>query len=164
VVVAVVAYTVLIEREFFRRVILVLLLNSMIVPSGGEYRLIYMNMALIILILLPRRRRHDLWATALLALVVIPKREIFLTALGMSDSGFYDIPLSILIDVPCMLTAMALLIKDGLLPGSWRHLQLRGFGLIGPFWRFLVKPGHSGRQPKRRSGRKELERAKSSRR
>ncbi len=130
VVIAVIAYTTLVETEFFRRAVLLLLLVGMIVPVGSDYRLIYANIALIILIILPSQRRHDLLATVLLALALIPKKEIFLVYLGATDSGAYDIPIAVLINPPCLLAAMYFLISDGRKQCSPGYSRQRFFGLV----------------------------------
>lgn len=122
--------TVLVEREFFRRAVLLLLLLTLILPSGGDYRLIYANIALVVVILLPGKRRQDLLVVALLALVIVPKREIFLPFLGKSDSTFYDIPLAVLFNAPCLLVVLALLLSDTWKASSWPYARQRLSGLL----------------------------------
>jgi len=135
-VLAVTFYAILIERDFFRRVILLLLVATMTAPSGGDYKLLFANIALVVLILIPTKRPFDLWATGLLAFVMIPKKEIFLDYLGRTDAGFHDISIAILLNPPCMLMAMGLLIRDGLRLSTWKHVQRRFWGILKPsLWR-----------------------------
>jgi len=121
---------VFVEREFFRRAILLLLLLTLIVPSGGEYRLIYAQIALVLLILLPGKRRHDLLAVVLLALVIIPKREFFLTFLGKTDSTYCDIPFSVLLNAPGLLFVLGLLLSASWQSSSWSYARQRFAGLF----------------------------------
>ncbi len=133
----IVAYTLLVEREFFRRAILFLLIASMAAPSGGDYKLLFAQIALVVFILLPTRRPRDLIILCCLAFVMVPKREVLLTYLGPTDSGTADISVAVLINPLLMVVAMVLLMMDGFQPGVWRHIGLRFRRLFHIFLRFL---------------------------
>ena len=122
-VITVVVYCIFFEREFYRRAILLLILMSLVVPNGSDYRLLYANIALIILIVLPSHRRFDLLAIALLAFMAIPKKEIFLDYLGTSDSGAKDINIGVLLNSPCMLAALTVLIVAGWPNHPWMRFR-----------------------------------------
>ena len=133
----IVAYTLLVEREFYRRAILFLLIASMAAPSGGDYKLLFAQIALVVFILLPTRRPRDLTILCCLAFVMVPKREVLLTYLGRTDSGAADISVAVLINPLLMVVAMVLLMMDGFQPGVWRHIGLRFRRLFHIFIRFL---------------------------
>jgi hypothetical protein len=119
---AVVAFSALFEREFFRRAILLLLVVTMTAQVGADYKLIWVHVALLVAILLPTRRRFDLAAVILMALVLVPKKEIYLTYLGKSDSHYADISFGVAINSGLILAALTLLMIDAWrerLPGWW---------------------------------------------
>lgn len=132
-IVGVTLYAILVEREFFRRAILLLLLITMSAPSGGDYKLLFANLALVVHILLPGRRRHDLMVTGLLAFVIVPKKEIFLTFLGTTDTGVADIPIAILLNPPCLILVIGLLIRDGIQAATRKQIRVRFLGVIKLF-------------------------------
>jgi hypothetical protein len=133
------AFAVLLEKELFRRATVLLIMMTMAVPYGGDYRLIYINLAMVTLILMGKRRDHDLLAVGLLAFVAIPKREIFFPFLGATDTGLTDVSISIFLNPPCMIAALALLIKSGWPERASSRIRLKARGIIralGPVsWR-----------------------------
>jgi hypothetical protein len=129
--VVILAHALFIEMVFFRRAILLLLDLIVIIPTGADYRLIYVNIALVVLIMLPRMRRHDLLVTGLLAFALVPKKELFLTFLGPTDSIVNDISVGILINPPCLLAAIVLLVWDGMGKHPLQYARYRIFGLAG---------------------------------
>jgi len=128
-------HVVLVEREFFRRAILLLLLTSMAVPSGADYRLLFANIALIVMILLPTRRSYDLVVTGLLAVVLVPQNGFLLSSFGFSDGTYQGIPVSILINPLCILFSIGLLIRDGLQLSSGPLMRQKLLRLIAPVMR-----------------------------
>ncbi len=142
VILGVTAYAILIENEFFRRSILLLILMTLCVPSGGDYRLLYGNIALIVLILLSSRRRNDLAVVGLLALVVVPKKEIYFSYMGLSDCGYSDTPLGIFLNAPCLLVSMTLLIGDSITVCPLRFWRQRLYRMFGPMHRILEGAVH----------------------
>jgi hypothetical protein len=126
--IGVVALVTFVEREFFRRLLLLLLLTPFASQSGADYRLLYFDIALVLLILLPGVRRHDFRVTALLALLLVPKKEFFLAFLGPTDTTFNDVSIGVLINPILALLAIALLMADAWVrrvPG-WGMLRFRG--------------------------------------
>jgi hypothetical protein len=107
-------YGCLVEKEFLRRAIMLLLFLVTASPYGGDYKLLHIMTALVALLLIPTRRHHDLLATALLALALIPKREILFPFAGFSDSGARDISLAIVVNPLCLLLAAGFLAWDAL--------------------------------------------------
>jgi hypothetical protein len=132
-------YALFIETLFFRRAILLLIESLVFIPSGADYRLVYVNIALVVLILLPQPRRHDLLVTGLLAFILVPKKEFFLTFLGPTDSPVNDISFGILINPPCLLAVVVLLMWDGRGGNSWLRMRRRIWGLIGSLGRWIGK-------------------------
>jgi hypothetical protein len=131
------SFVVFVETEFFRRGILVLLLMTVSVPTGGDYRLLYVNIALMILVLLPTRRPHDLWVVALLALSILPKREIYFPFLGQSDSGTHDISIGVFVTAPLLLISMVLLMKDGGRATTFYRIKERAMGMLNAVFRLV---------------------------
>jgi hypothetical protein len=142
---AFVVYTVtLVERQFFRRAVLLLLLITTAAPNGGDYKLVYIDLALVVFILIPSCRIHDLRIAGLLAFVLIPKKELFLGFLGPSDTHFLDVDIGVLLNPLCILIAGALLIHD-----CWRERvpqwgRKRALVLLSPL-RNLILFGRSRR-------------------
>lgn len=125
-------HVVFIERKLFRRALLLLIFTATAAPSGGDYKLIFIQLGLFLLVAIRERRPHDLAVIVLLALSLVPKKEILLTYLGVSDTGFRDVNIGGLLNPICILTAAGLLIHDG-----WR-LRLSGWGLRR--WQGLTFP------------------------
>ena len=137
--IVVAAYTLLIETEFFRRAMALLILMTLCVPSGGDYRLLYAEIALVILICLPTRRRHDLWVVGLLAFALVPKKEIIFGFLGLCDTGMADTPLGVFLNPPCLLAALILLVRDGCQASSFRFWPQKILRLVRAPWHSLAR-------------------------
>lgn len=137
-----VAYAVFLERHFARAVVTLLLFLSIDAPSGADYRLLYAGMALAILISLDERRRHDMTVVVLLALAMVPKKEIFLPFAGISETGALDVSIQVVLNPLLVLVAIFLFLwaARGHVDGRWIRLRLgrmvRGF--IGS--RFTPRP------------------------
>lgn len=112
-----------VEKEFWRKVALLLLFMVLAPPGGADYKMVYLVGVLTGMIVLSTRRRSDLAIVALLALVLIPKKYVFFPGIG-TDSGAEDVALSVLINPALMLAAAALLCRDG-----WSHSTPRGRAL-----------------------------------
>jgi hypothetical protein len=108
-------FVTLIEREFFRRAVLLLLFISICAQAGADYKLLWVHVALIVAILLPTRRRLDLAAVVLMALVLVPKKEIYLAYLGRTDTTYNDVSFGVVADPLLIFAAIALVMID-----SWR--------------------------------------------
>ncbi len=130
-------FAMFVERKFFRRVILLLLLMATSAPTGSDYRLLHVSVAMVCLMLLPMKRRHDFIALCLLAFATIPKREFIFTWLGMTDSGYADVSLGVLLNPLCIFTAMFLLIRDGFRQISSAHIRQRFIGIFQPALQFI---------------------------
>jgi hypothetical protein len=120
-------HVLLVERRFARRAILLLLYITFSVPGGGAYKLMHVVTALVILILIPQRRRFDLLAVATLAFAIIPKQEIIWTRFGASDSLAPDVSIAVILNPLALLVATGLLVAGGYarslaLRARWRKL------------------------------------------
>lgn len=112
-----------IEREFWRKVLLLGLFMVMAPPGGADYKLVYVSLFLAIAIALKVRRRFDLPVVVLLALVLIPKKYWFFPLI-VTDSGALDASLGVLLNPMLMLAASGLLCCDG-----WYCSTVRGRAL-----------------------------------
>jgi len=112
-----------VEREYWRKVVLLLLFMVMAPPGGADYKMVYLVGVLAAMIALPTRRRADLTIVALLAIVLIPKKFVFSPNI-VSDSLAADVSLAVLLNPTLMLAAVALLCRDG-----WAHSTARGRAL-----------------------------------
>jgi hypothetical protein len=124
------AYVVLVERELQRRIILVLLYITVAAPGGADYRMLYAAIALLILIIIKSRRRYDFLVTTLLALALIPKREILLPFYEGGDhpGAINGASVTIIISPLLLICSYVLLMRDGWqlrIPG-WGWQRLRG--------------------------------------
>jgi len=104
-----VLYVLRMEKSLERRAIMLLLYMTISIPCGGDYKLLHVLMSLVLIILITERRPGDIGITALLALALIPKREILLGFLGNGSSGAPDASIAIILNPLCILTAMGLL-------------------------------------------------------
>ena len=113
------------ERKMIRGALMLLLLFSISAPSGGDYRLTYASLALAFLMVLPDRRRGDWAALILIALAVIPKKEILFTFAGRTETNLCDVPLQALLNPVLVLEAMLLLLYQSRHPFAWSKLPSR---------------------------------------
>jgi hypothetical protein len=125
-------YACLYERRLARGILMLLLLISISTPNGGDYRLTYTSMALILLVLLPDRRKGDYSVLVLLALAVVPKREIFLT-----ETGYPDVPIQALLNPVLILVAMGMLLYQSRHFLDWRRARQRLGDLLPWRWRWV---------------------------
>ena len=122
----------LVEKSFARRAILLLIYLTVSVPGGANYKLMHVVTALVVLILIPQRRRFDRAVVALLAFAVIPKQEVLLPYFGISDSTAADCSIAVILNPICLLLAMALLVGAAYheaWPLGWGQ-RLRKFGAV----------------------------------
>jgi hypothetical protein len=105
-----IGYAWLAERHQARGSLMLLLLMSLSVPSGSDYRLIYASMALVLLIVLPTPRRGDWLALVLIAFAVIPKKEVLRTFIGEVNTGYTHVSLQVVLSPLCLLAAMLILL------------------------------------------------------
>jgi hypothetical protein len=98
------------EYKLTRGITMLLLFISIAAPSGGDYRLIYASMALVLLVLEKKVRKGDWTALVLIALAVIPKKEILLTFVGRTETNFKDVPIQTLLNPVFILAAMVVLL------------------------------------------------------
>lgn len=125
------------ERELARGILMLLLFISIAAPSGGDYRLSYAAMALVLLMLLPRQRKGDWTALVLIALAVIPKKEIFLTFAGTTETGYADVPLQALLNPLFIMAAMVILLYQSRHPFDWHRKARYLRDLFLSRWRWI---------------------------
>jgi len=126
-------YAGFIEREFLRRVVALLLFLVMASPYGADYKLLHVVTALMAMLLIRTRRPCDWVIVALLAFVLVPKKEILIPFAGTTDSGFADVSVAIILNPLCMLLAAVLLAWDGLRQWKWRWSKKRFLILLSSF-------------------------------
>jgi hypothetical protein len=133
-------YFCLLEKEFLRGTLGFLLLMAISAPSGGDYRLLYAGVALVLLMILRTKRAHDTLILILLALTMVPKKEIFLVYAGRTETSFHDVSVQVVLNPLFILAALFFLLYDARtqLDLGWsRHRALR---LVRSIWtRSLVK-------------------------
>ncbi len=117
----------LVEKEFLRCAAVLLLYLSISTPLGADYRLLYANIALIALVVLKTRRPYDLTTIVLLALVMVPKKEIFLTYAGHTESNTADVSIQAVLNPLLVTAALAFLVHDGvrLYDPGWTRVRWR---------------------------------------
>jgi hypothetical protein len=128
-------YVCLVEREFARCAMAILLYMSVFTPLGADYRLLYANIALVVLIVLRTRRPNDFLMLVLLALAMVPKKEIFLTYAGRTETFMADISIQVVLNPLLVLAALALLVADSIRIFDARQTWLRWRRMILPFIR-----------------------------
>jgi hypothetical protein len=127
-VVYLVVHVCVIEREVLRGAAILSLFLSMASPSGADYRLVFVGVALVALISTKTKRPLDLLALVLMALVLVPKKEFFFDFAGKTESGFHDVSIQVVLNPFMVLSALALIVWNGciLFNGRWTALRLRG--------------------------------------
>jgi hypothetical protein len=135
-------YACLLEKEFLRCAMVLLLYLSVATPTGSDYRLLYANMALVLIILLKTRRRHDFWVLVLLALTMVPKKEVMLAFVGKTESDFRDVSIQVVLNPLFLLIALLLLLYDSRSYLDPRWIRLRRRRLIRAFspWNVPSRP------------------------
>jgi hypothetical protein len=116
------------EQRIMRGIIVLLLFLSISAPSGDDYRLIYVSMALVLLVIEPRLRPGDWTVLVLLALTVVPKKEILLTFIVAPENSVLAIPIQTLLNPTCILIAMSILLA------STRQKPLRSLPATDQKW------------------------------
>jgi len=134
------AHVVLVETTFARRAILLLLYMTVSAPGGADYKLMHVEIALVILLVLKERRPGDLWAVGALAFCLIPKKEFFLTFMGITDSIHADASIAIILNPLCQLLAMGLLVRSGYQKGTATYWRRRLIAMTWPLRRLVTKP------------------------
>jgi hypothetical protein len=94
-------------------------------------------MALALLALLPQRRRGDWLALILIALAVVPKKEILLTFVGKTETQYADVPIQAVFNPIFIFTAMAILLYEARHPIDWRQTALRLRDLLPWRWKWI---------------------------
>jgi hypothetical protein len=130
-------YAWLYERRQVRSMLILLLFLSIAAPNGADYRLLYASMALALLALLPQRRRGDWLALILIALAVVPKKEILLTFVGKTETQYADVPIQAVFNPIFIFTAMAILLYEARHPIDWRQTALRLRDLLPWRWKWI---------------------------
>jgi hypothetical protein len=130
-------YAWLCEHQEARSMVMLLLLISIAAPGGGDYRLMYAEMALLLLVLLPRQRPGDWTALVLIALAVIPMKEILLTFAGKTETGYADIPIQSFLSPIFILVAMSILLYQSRHMLVWQRAAQRLTDLHPSRWRWI---------------------------
>jgi hypothetical protein len=132
-------YVCLVEKEFLRCAMALLLYLSAATPFGGDYRLIYANIALVVLILLKTRRPLDFIILILLALTMVPKKEIILAFMGPTETGFADVSIQVILNPLFIFGALFLLLYDSRASFDWRWTKHRWHRLLRAISPWLSK-------------------------
>ena len=127
-------YACLLEKQFLRCAMVLLLFLAVSAPAGGDYRLLYAGVALVLLIISKTKRYYDWTVLVLLALSMVPKKEIILAFAGKTETGYADVPVGVFFDPLFVLTALFLLLYDSRTYFNMRWTQLRCRKLIWTFW------------------------------
>jgi hypothetical protein len=135
---AVTWYVAIVEKQFWRRVI-VLGLFMVLAPQGGaDYKLIHILALLAVAIAIITRRKHDWLIVGLLAFVLLPKKYWFFPQI-VTDSGCSDCSIAVLINPLLMLTALTFICIDGWASSTANGRRFRGNLTLPSFW-FKHKP------------------------
>jgi hypothetical protein len=103
-------YAGLLEKEWMRGAMVLLLFLSILAPGGGDYRMIYAGMAIVLLVVTKTRRSHDTAILILLALTQVPKKLIIFAFAGLTVDGNADVSSEVLLDPILLLGALFLML------------------------------------------------------
>jgi len=123
--IGVVIYACFLEQQFARCAMAVFLYLTVNTPAGGDYRLLYAGMALVLLVCINTKRPNDLVILVLLALSMVPMKEVLLTFAGKTETVFADVSLEVLLSPIFVLAALFLLLYDGRNCRDPRWIRLR---------------------------------------
>jgi hypothetical protein len=140
----VVIYVCILEKQFTRCVMAVFLYLTVNAPAGGDYRLLYAGMALVLLVGIKTKRPSDLVILVLLALAMVPLKEVLLTFAGKTESVFADVSLEVLLSPLFVLAALFLVLYDGWNCGDPLWSRLRWFRQFRAFFRRVVASRDDG--------------------
>ncbi len=128
-------YVLLVEKSLPRKLLLLLIFMTVSAAGAGDYKMMYLVMAIVVLVLTRERRPWDLVVTCLLAFCVVPKREYLLHFMGVSDSGKFDASVGVILNPLCMLIALGILLWSGWRASGPLRLQQQ-FRKFLAFFRF----------------------------
>jgi hypothetical protein len=97
----------------------------------------YAEMALLLLVLLPRQRPGDWTALILIALAIIPMKEILLTFVGKTETGYADVPIQSFLNPIFILVAMGILFYQSRHLFVWERATRRLRDLRPSRWRWF---------------------------
>ncbi len=106
-------YVVLVEKEFWKKVAILVVAMLLLPHVSADYKLIHIFLPLFLFINTPRSSRLDGLYIALFGLLLIPK-DYYLLSKVISDSGVADISISVIINDIVLITMLLLIMGTGL--------------------------------------------------
>ncbi len=106
-------YVIFIEKVLWKRTVLLIIALELLPQLTAEYRLLYMFAPLFLFINASQTSKFDRFYVTLFGLLLIPKSYYFFP-ITISDSGFHDFNIGVVISVLLMLMMLICIISTGL--------------------------------------------------
>jgi hypothetical protein len=107
-------YVVFVEKELWKKATILTFSMLILPPVSADYKLLYVFIPLFWFINSKANDKKWLFYSIMLALLLIPK-DYYLFPNIISDSGYNDISISMVINIVIMLVILFVIIKDGIL-------------------------------------------------
>lgn len=107
------AYVVFLEKDFWKKIALLVIAMLLLPQVSADYKLIHMFIPLFLFFNAPKSDRLDWVYVILFGLLLIPK-DYYLLSKVVSDAGVSDISISVIINQLVMITMLLLIIGTGL--------------------------------------------------
>jgi hypothetical protein len=112
--IALAGYVVFIEKIFWKKVSILIFAMILLPHISADYRLIYIFMPLFLFINSAERDKYDMFYVIAFGLLLIPK-DYYIFSKAISDSGFSDISIAVVLNILIIIAMMAVIIIDGFL-------------------------------------------------
>jgi hypothetical protein len=130
-------YVIFIEREFWKRVALLVIAMLLLQQLAADYKIIHLLIPLFLFVNSTKTTRVDPIYALIFGLLLIPK-DYYLLPKTLSELGVHDISISILLNPAIMLLMSSLIVVDGL--RRWREARRQRPRYFPP-----VEQGFAGR-------------------
>lgn len=107
------AYVVVMEKEFWKKVAILVVTMLLLPHISADYKLIHIFLPLFLFINVSKPNRLDKVYIVLFGLLLIPK-DYYLLSKVISDSGVSDISISVIINDMALIIMLFLIIGSGL--------------------------------------------------
>jgi len=116
-------YVVFVEKEFWKRVAVLVFMMLLFPQISADYKLIHIVIPLLLFINAVCDQKFDLFYTVMFSLLMIPKDYLLLYCVS-SDAGTNDISIAVLLNPIIMIAMMAVIVITGIRRTSWPEILI----------------------------------------
>jgi hypothetical protein len=106
-------YVLFVEKELWKKVMILVSAALLLPHASADYKLIYIFIPMLLFINSAKKSRFDLFYIIMFGLLLIPK-DYYLFPKIISDSGYSDISIAVVLNIFIILAMIAVIIKEGL--------------------------------------------------